>query len=41
MGDDASLNVSGVGRLGSRARSWDLRDSPLVVLLTKSEKWQL
>ena len=30
-------NVSGVGRLGSGARSWDMRAFPLVVMPAKSE----
>ena len=34
-------DVMGVDRLGSGARSWDLRAFPLVQLLRKWEKWQL
>ena len=30
-------NVSGVGRLGRGAHSWDMRDFPLVAMPAKSE----
>ena len=32
MGDGVGRDVSGVGRLGSEARSWDLRAFSLVML---------
>ena len=41
MGDGVGSNVSGVGRLGIRAHSWDLRNFPLIVLSAKGEKWRL
>ena len=40
MVDGVGLDVSGVGRLGSGARSWALHAFPLVVLPAKSEKRQ-
>ena len=41
MGDGVVIDVSGVRRLVSRARSWALRAFPLVALPTKIEKWKL
>ena len=40
MGDGVGSNVSGVGRLGIRAHSWDLQNFSLVVLSAKVGKWQ-
>ena len=39
--DGVGRNVSGVGRFGRGARSWALRNFPLVVLPTKRDKWEL